>query len=101
MDARQQRNAIIEARIRDASPIAWRNSWELYVSRQGIYLIRYHGSAGIYFLAIESTTGEIKDMTTLAPADMGDLDIVLTVLRAADLGEVADRAHAWYRSQRR
>jgi hypothetical protein len=98
MDA-NQRNAIIETRLKGQPFIARAEEWELYLSRQGNYLIRYHASGGTYFLAVASQTGEITDMTMTTPTDAGDIGIALLVFMKAGLPEMSRKVRGRYNPQ--
>jgi hypothetical protein len=102
MDASDRRNAVVEAKLRGIAPIASQaHLWELYLSRDGFYLLRYHGGGRIYFLAVSAQTGELKDLTTLQPADQYDLQHMCEAFSRANLPQMTARTEAWFRSQPR
>lgn len=95
----QQRRAVIEAALRNETPIHREPHWELYRSAHGHYMIRYRELRQVLYVAV-STDGEVRDPIGFPP-DGGDVQIAISVLRSAGLNWMAQRVISWPQRRRR
>jgi hypothetical protein len=95
----RQRIAIVEARLRNATPIHRGRQWELYRSNDGFYVIRYREATRTCYVGV-APDGEVRDMAGY-PVDGGDIQIATSTLQSAGLGHMAQRVISWPSRQQR
>lgn len=93
------RTAIIEARLRNGTPLHRSHNWELYRSNDGFYLIRFRETRQTLYVVIRSD-GEVLDPIGY-PVDGADIQIAISCLRAAGLTTEAQNVISWPLRRRR
>jgi hypothetical protein len=98
MDPHQElRVSLVRNRLRGATPI-WENQrtgWQLFQSRDGIYVIHYPGTGGVLYLAIKATTGEVKDVSGAA-IEPPDISIAMGTFSQAGLDAMQVKVREWW-----
>lgn len=95
----RQRKALIEAKLRNWTPIHRMSLWDLYQSPKGYYIVRYRQSAEQTVYVAVTKDGGVHDMLGY-PVDNGDVTIAFEALKAANLGELAEKVIGWSRRPR-
>jgi hypothetical protein len=95
----RRRQAVIDARLRQGTPLHRGPTWELYLSDDGIYLVRYREVQLTLYVAI-MPDGEVRDPIG-SPVDGGDIQIAISTLQSAGLVGMAQKVIAWPMQRRR